>query len=89
MPAVAMSSVVVVSTARAQRMQRRTCTVATGGCAASMLKPVEDVAGDESESDVVVEEAELYGAELSPAGMMRERRGCVVWEVNSGIWTFL
>ncbi len=86
MPAVAISSVVVVSTARAQRMQRRTWTEALGGWAASMVKPVDDVAEAESES----EEADVVDeAELSAAGMMRERRGRETWLANAGIWTIM
>lgn len=87
MPAVAMSSVVVVSTARAQRMQRRTWTEALGGQAESMAKLVDEVAEAESESEDTDEDEE--DAELLAAGMMRERRGREAWLANSGIWTIL
>lgn len=73
MPAELRSSVVVVSTARAHRMQRRTCTEALGGAELSMVKPVAEAADDESESDEV-EEADPYDV-LSREGMMRESRG--------------
>lgn len=93
MPAAEMSSVVVVSTARAQRMQRRTWTEAEGG---SMVKAavVDEVDDEESESQAEDEEEEADDtepkeAELCPAGMMRERRGREAWLVNSGMWTIL
>lgn len=85
MPAVAMSSVDVVSTARAQRMQRRTWTEATGAVESMAKVVVDEAEDDESESQLEEDEE----AELSPAGMMRERRGREVWLVNAGIWTIL
>ncbi len=75
MPAELRSSVVVVSTARAQRMQRRTCTEALGGTDVSIVKPAveEEEDDDESESEAV-EEAEPK-AEFCRVGMTRESRG--------------